>query len=140
MVRAARQQVVIFSYDLDRRVYGADAVVDPLRAFLLHHRRGRLHGIVHSPRLAMRGAHRLVELSRTLSSRIEFRELLPERREALQDYIIVDGRSLLIRSAPQELEARYYAHAPALARDQLRHFESFWQESPPAREFTDLRI
>lgn len=140
MARAARHEVLIFSYDLDRRIYGTEPLVDQLRTFLLQHRRGRLRGIVNSTRSATRGAHRLVELSRMLSSRIEFRELPPDRREWVQDYLIVDERMLLIRDHPQELEARFYASAPLLASEQLRQFETHWQHSDPAREFDRLSL
>ena len=139
MVRCARQEVVICSHDLDRRIYGDQVLVDALRKFLLEHRRGRLRGLVGDPRAAMRGAHRMVELSRVLSSRIEFRQP-PSAASVAGDYLIVDQRSLLLRSDPGELEACYYANAAALAHEQLRDFEQLWQHAEPAREFSDLRL
>jgi hypothetical protein len=138
MARSARQEVIICSQDLDRRVYGSPELIDALRRFLLEHRRGRVRGLVIDPRAAMRGAHRLVELARVLSSRIEFRR--PELAACGGDYVVVDQRRLLLRPDPDELEARYYTDAPALAREQLRGFELQWQHAEPAREFTDLRL
>jgi len=138
MARCARQEVIIYSHDLDRRVYGDPGLIEVLRRFLLEHRRGRLRGLVAEPRATMLGAHRLVELSRVLSSRIEFRQ--PEIAGSTGDYVIVDQRRLLLKSDPGDLEARYYADAPALAREQLRSFEQQWQHALPAREFTDLRL
>jgi hypothetical protein len=140
MARGARQEVIICSHDLDRRIYGDQTLVDVLRKFLLEHRRGRMRGLVGDPRAAMRGAHRLVELTRVLSSRIEFRQPMVESYGTSGDYVIVDQRSLLVRPDPGDLEARYYADAPALAREQLRDFEQQWQHAEPAREFSDLRI
>lgn len=138
MARNARQEVVICSHDLDRRIYGDAALIDVLRRFLLEHRRGRLRGLVIDTRSAMRGAHRLVELSRTLSSRIEFRK--PDTAIDSGDYVIVDQRRLLIRPDAGELEASYYADAPGLAREQLLAFERTWAGAPPARDFADLQI
>lgn len=140
MVSTARQEVVICSYDLDRRIYGSDSLVSALRKVLLEHRRGRLRGLVQKPQLAMRGAHRMVELSRALSSRMEFREPSIEARLGSEEYVIVDQRRLLLRSDFSDLEARYYAEAPALAREHLRGFEQNWQQGQVAREFTDLRL
>lgn len=136
----ARREVVLLSQDLDRRIYGDEDFIETLRAFLLQHRRARLRALVHTPRTAMQHGHRLVELGRALSSRIEFRELSPERKSLREEYLIVDERAMLHRRTPEDLEARCYADAPALAREQLRQFEILWQESPPAREFTDLRL
>ncbi|MDB5969483.1 MAG: hypothetical protein JWQ90_1933 [Hydrocarboniphaga sp.] len=140
MARCARQEVVICSHDLDRRIYGDQTLIDALRKFLLEHRRGRLRGLVSDPRAAMRGAHRMVELSRVLSSRIEFRQPAFDAANAACDFVIVDQRSLLLTPDPGDLEAHYYADAPGLAREQLRDFEQRWQRAEPAREFTDLRL
>ena len=140
MLRCARSEVVVFSYDLDRRIYSSEPLVKLLRGFLLEHRRGRLRGLVQSPRSALQGAHRLVELARLLSSRMEFRECGEGWRESGEEYLIVDQRQLLIKSDRHEVEARYYADAPLLAREQLRQFENAWQASTVSREFSDLRL
>lgn len=141
MAQAVRKDLAIFSQDLDRRTYGSDEFIEPLKSFLLAHERARLRVLVLSPSAAMKTGHRLVELGRRLSSRIEFRELPPERRETTtQEFIIADEFSLLVRESPDEVEARYYPHAPLLAREQLRNFDTLWQESSPVAEFRDLRI
>ncbi|EIT68112.1 hypothetical protein [Hydrocarboniphaga effusa] len=140
MLRGARSEVVIFSHDLDRRIYSSESLVRLLRGFLLEHRRGRLRGIVQSPRSALQGAHRLVELARSLSSRMEFRECAEGWRASGEEYLIVDQRQLLIKGDRHEVEARYYADAPLLAREQLRQFENAWQASTVSREFSDLKL
>lgn len=140
MARATRLTLNLFSQNLDRRTYGSDDFIAPLTRFLLSHQRARLRVIVRSPAQAMLKGHRLVELGRQLSSRIEFRELTPERQLIEREYLVADESALLIRESPQELLARYYPHAPLQAREQLREFEMLWQESPPAAEFRDLKL
>lgn len=140
MASGARQELLICSQDLDRRIYGDAALIDVLRRFLLEHRRGRVRGLVGDPRRAMCGAHRLVELSRVLSSRIEFRQPAADSAGPGGDYVIVDQRGLLEHPDLGDMEARYYADAPGLAREKLRDFERQWQHALPAREFTDLRL
>lgn len=140
MARDARMQISIMSQTLDRRVYGSEEFLGPLQSFLLQHERARLRVIVRTPSAAMRSGHRLVELGRRLSSRVEFRELLPEQRLIEREYVVADERSLLVRESPEELDARYYSNSPMLAREQLREFESLWQESQPSAEFRDLRL
>jgi len=140
LVASARLELTLFSQGLDRRTYSSEDFVVPLQTFLLSHQRARLRVLVHTPALAMRTGHRLIELGRRLSSRIEFRELLPERKLIRKEFLIADESSLLIRDSDDQLEARYYPHAPLLARDQKREFDSWWQESPPAAEFRDLKL
>lgn len=140
MTQAARMQISVLSQTLDRGIYGNEDFLAHLQSFLLQHDRARLRVLIRTPETTMRSGHRLVELGRRISSRVEFRELLPERRAIEREYIIVDERSLLLRESPQELDARYYASAPLLAREQLREFENLWQESPPSAELRSLRI
>lgn len=140
MTRGALMQISILSQTLDRRVYGNEDFLAPLQSFLLRHERARLRVIVRAPGAAARSGHRLIELGRKLSSRVEFRELSAERRLIEREYIVVDERSLLVRESPEELDARYYSSAPLLAREQLREFETLWQESLPSEEFRSFRI
>ncbi|TXI83964.1 MAG: hypothetical protein E6Q40_10160 [Cupriavidus sp.] len=140
IVASARLDITLFSQGLDRRIYSSEEFIAPLQSFLLSHQRARLRVLVHTPALAMRTGHRLIELGRRLSSRIEFRELLPERKLMRKEFLIADETSLLIRESDDQLEARYYPHAPLLARDQRREFDTWWQESPPAAEFRDLKL
>ncbi|HSW13317.1 MAG TPA: hypothetical protein VLI06_10795 [Solimonas sp.] len=140
VAQAARMDIVIFSDALDRRIYGDDRFVSTVRAFVLQNRRARLRVIVRQPGQAMRGAHRLVELGRMLSSRIEFRQPPEERRLPTDEYLLADERALLIRSGPTELEARYFPSAPLEARQRLREFNVLWEESVPARELRILGI
>ena len=140
LAASATQTIAVFSQNLDRRTYGSDDFLAPLTRFLLSHQRARLRVLVRTPAQTMLKGHRLIELGRQISSRIEFRELLPERQMIEREFLIADESALLVRESPQELTARYFAHAPLLARAQLREFEMWWQESPPAAEFRDLKI
>ena len=140
LVAGARNEVAIQSYGFDPRVYGTEAFADAVRAFVLMHRRARLRVLVNQPRLAMRRAHRVVELGRQLSSRIEFREMLPERKELVQECVIADLRSFLLRPSTDHLESKFWADAPLSARERLRTFNALWEESVPAQELRDLRL
>lgn len=140
LVAGAKNSLRLFSYELDYRVYGSAAFNQALKGFILQHRRARLRVIVHSPQLAMRKGHRLVELGRQLSSRIEFRQLHEERRKQHEEYLIADDSALIIKETHSDIEARYYAHDPLRARERSRTFDALWEECVPAREFTDLKI
>lgn len=140
LVGGTRRQLAILSYRLEPALYGAEPVIDAVRAFVLNHERTRVRILVNQPDLAMRRAHRLVELARRLSSRIEFRELTEERRGIVDDCVITDVEGVWRRERPEQLESRLFRHAPLEARLQLRRFDPLWDESPPARAFTELRL
>lgn len=136
----AKMELLLFSYKLDASIYGREEFIEPLKMFLLTHSRTRLRGLVNSSQTAARSGNRLIELSRRLSSRIEFRQLLDERLDLRDEYLICDTRNYIHRRDPRELEARDYRDAPLQTLEMIKQFELLWQESPPAREFTDLKL
>jgi hypothetical protein len=138
LVEAARMDVAILSPVLDRRIFGDERLIAAVRSFVLQHRRARLRILVLQPGRTMQSGHRLVELGRMLSSRIEFRQPDPERPVPAEEFLVADERIVLSRS-PEETEASY-AVSPLLARQQLRTFNALWEISPPARELSELKL
>ncbi|MGB0218588.1 MAG: hypothetical protein ACPGJF_04570 [Sinimarinibacterium flocculans] len=140
MAASARMELVILSHAFDAAVYGAEPLVERVKAFCLAHERARVRVLVNQPALAMRSAHRFVELGRRMPSRIGFRQLDDEDRGVIEELAIGDGRSLLHRETPDQLEARYLADAPLEARLHLKTFDERWERGVPAREFSELKI
>lgn len=140
MVGEAQREVVIFSYELDRLVFGSEIFLDAARKFTLQHAHARMRVLVNAAGRTARKSHRLVEFGRRLTTFIEFRDLPEEHSEMREEYVITDGRRLLLRMAPDHRVARDYLAAPHMARLKLKDFEPLWQESPPAQELRDLRM
>lgn len=136
----ARLQLSLLSFDLDARVYGDEAFVETVRGFVLSHERARLRVLVNETERTMRRAHRLVELGRLLSSRIEFRRLADEHKGLVEEYLLADERALLQRERSDALDARLQPQAPLAARLKLREFDAMWEQSVVAREFSVLGI
>lgn len=138
-VAQAQMQIALFSQSLDRDIYGTEEFIAPLTAFLLAHERAQLRVLLrHSAGAALAG-HRLVELGRRLSSRIAFRSLSQER-QLEYELLVVDESAVLLRETPQEVTARYWSHAPLLARERLRGFEALWQDATPSAESRSMRL
>lgn len=136
----AQRTVRIRSYELDRRIYGRPAMVDAVRRFVLSHDRARLQVLVHSPaRTARVGGHRLVELGRQLSSRIEFRSVPESGRQQRPDLVAIDSHELLLRRHPDDRESQLHAD-PRLTRLTEDDFDELWQLAPPAQELRRLGI
>jgi hypothetical protein len=141
MVGEARMEIALLSQDLDRRIYGTEAFGDALRRFVLQHGQTRVRVLVNNAQAAVANSPRLVELGRALTSFVEFRALLPMRQQTVrEEYLVADGRLLLYRETPQDLEARYYGQSPHVARMRMRDFDMVWNESPPAQELRKLGI
>jgi hypothetical protein len=68
------------------------------------------------------------------------RFVLQHQRTVRDEYLVADGRVLLYRETPQDLEAKYYDKAPHMGRMQLKHFDLLWNEAQPAQELRKLGI
>ena len=141
MVGLARMEVALLTQDLDRRIYGNAAFTDALRKFVLQHSHTKVRVLVNATQSAIANSPRLVEFGRSLTSFVEFRELLPQRQQVIREEVLItDGRVLLYREAPGDLEAKYYPASPHVARLKLRDFDTLWDESVPAQELRKLGV
>lgn len=141
LVAGARNELTLLTQNLDPRTYCTEVFVDAVSAFVLQHRNTRVRMLVTHPQQAISGGSRMVELGRRLSSFIEFREINAERRQSLsEEYLIADGRQMLVRQYPTDLHSRTYPEAPHLARLKLKEFDLLWNESTTAQELRDLKL
>jgi len=141
MVAAAYMEVLVMTQELDRRIYGSESFVSAVRKFALQHAHARMRILVSTPQAAIQNNPRMVEFGRRLSSQIEFRELQPERRGGVPyEYVITDGRLLLFRETPMDLQAKYYGNSPPAARLQMKDYDVLWNESEPAQELRNLQL
>ena len=141
MVSGAKMEVALLTQELDRRIYGSGIFTESLRRFVLQHSHTKVRVLVNSTQLAIANSPRLVELGRSLSSFVEFRELLPQRQQVIrEELLITDGRVALSRETPQDLEAKFYGASPHVGRLRLKTFDTLWDESVPAQELRKLGI
>lgn len=141
MVAGARLELGMLSQELERRLYGGEAFADALRRFVRQHSRTRVRILVNHTQSAMANSPRLVETGRALSSFVEFREVPePRRQTEREEYLVADGRLLLYRETPQDLESKYFGSAPIEARLKLKQFDALWNESEPAQELRKLGL
>lgn len=141
MVSGARMELALMTQELDRRIYGSGIFGESLRRFVLQHSHTRVRVLVNNTQGAIANSPRLVELGRQLSSFIEFRELMPARQQSIrEEYLVADGRLMLYRETPNDLESKYYAESPHLARLKLKDFDMLWNESTTAQELRKLSL
>lgn len=141
MVSSAHNEVALLTQELDRRVYGSGIFTESLRRFVLQHSHTRVRILVNSTQLAIANSPRLVEFGRSLTSFVEFRELLPQRQQVIrEELLITDGRVVLSRESPMDLEAKFHGASPADGRLRLKEFDLLWDESVPAQELRKLGI
>lgn len=141
LVRGARRELLLLSYELERRIYGQDELAEALKDFVLMSEHQRLRILLNQPRAALSHCPRLVELGRRLPSRVEFRQLPEDRIQDLQDdWLIADREQLLERASPDRLSAALWTGSAVTARQRGRSFDAIWNHAEPAQELRNLAM
>ncbi len=140
LLPVATQRLAILSPALPASSYGDADVVELIKQFLLSSHRVQLRVLVESPDRTMKQAHRLVELGRRLSSRVEFRQLAEEQYGVDEELVIADESAWMQRAPQLNLQTNLYLGASLNARLQLRRYDELWSRATPAREFYALGI
>jgi hypothetical protein len=128
---SARLNLDILTYAFERELYGHSDFVQAVQTLATRHKKARIRILIHSPDWASRSGHRLVELSRRLSSYIQLLGLHEQDKQLTSEVLIADGKSLLLRESPDVVDARYYPEDARQAGFWQRRFEGLWAGGEP---------
>ncbi len=129
LIRQARREVIIMSRNLDAVLFDNVEASTALREFILQSRRSRVRILVKDPDPAIRGGHRLIELTQRLSSFAEVRVPAPEHGNYNAAFLVADGRGVVYRGLADRYEATVcFSHA-GLAGECVRQFDDMWDSS-----------
>ena len=142
LVRGGRGELFLLSDSLERGLYGSEEFADAVKSFLLDSERARLCVFVSQPQQAVQNVPRLVELSRRISSRFEFRQPSEEQSSHGQrsEWLLADRRVLLERREPESLQAQFWAQEPQRGKLRAEAFEAIWNEAQPAQYLRSLDL
>lgn len=138
LARTARLHLNILTYVFERETYGHPDFVQAVQALAANNKMARIRILIHSPEWASRTGHRLVELSRRLSSFVELRELHEQDKQLTSEILLADERALLVRESHDDVTARYQPDAPQATRTWLRRFEGLWAGGEPVQGLRQL--
>jgi len=124
----SQRELVVLSQQLDPLLYNHDNFADAVSKMVRSDRHSRVRILVKDPRPVIESGHRLLTLSRRLSSKIEIRKLLIEPKDETVGYLIGDKKYLLY----QHTETQYsgfinYNGAPE-SKKLLEEFDYLWDQ------------
>lgn len=141
LISGAQTELALLSLHLSRRIYTQLNVLEAMKTFALRSERSRLRVLVADARTATADGNSFLDMARKLPSRIQLRELTPERRETEgPERLLVDAHGLLELPAQDRLDAIYYAKAPLRLREQIRDFNVMWEEAEPVLELRGFNL
>lgn len=134
-VQRGRRKLCILSNTLDPELYDRDEFRDALRDLVISDRYCEARILVKDIRPLVERGHRLLELSRRLSSKVLLRKLTVEPKLKDAGWMVVDTATLLFRH-DEALHQGFvdYAAAPR-CRQLLEEFTTLWElygEADPA--------
>ena len=143
LVQAAHGELLLLSDSLERSHYGSEEFYQAVKTFLLGSERARLCVFVNQPQEAVLNVPRLLELSRRVSSRFEFREPSETQVAASgnrSEWLLADRRVLLERREPESLESQFWAQEPQRGKLRAEAFQALWDQAQPAQELRGLGL
>lgn len=140
LVRQAKREVFIMTYDLDSQVFSQADFVDALSAFARQSRQATAHVLVQKSDKAVKQGHRLIPLAHRLSSSISLHKPGFEHRDFFEAFMVVDGIGFFKRQLADRFEGVASFKAPIEGRDLRALFISMWEQSEPDPQLRRLQI
>lgn len=140
LVRQARREVYIVSYDLDASVFSTREFVEALSAFVRNGSRAHAHILLQTPDKAVKQGHRLVPLAQRLSSSIRIHHPAQEHSNMIETFMVVDGIGYFRRPVADRYEGVASFKSPVVARDLRELFLTMWERSTPESQIRRLQI
>jgi hypothetical protein len=136
----ATRSICIFSYDLEPQIYDQTQFLDAVKDLAIRSPLSSIRILLQDNARAQREGHKLIQLWRRLTSKIEIRRPSPDYIEHYENFLIVDDIGYLHR----KLYSRYEATAAFDSRLEARRLSSFfngvWEQSEPDSELRALQI
>lgn len=140
LVRQARREVCLVSYDLDAPVFSHEDFIEALSGLIRRHRNAQAQILLQNPNKVVKHGHRLIPLAHRLSSRIHIHRPGPEHRDLIETFMVVDGIGYFKRQQADRYEGVAAFKAPIPARDLRDQFLTMWERSAPEVQVRRLQI
>ncbi len=140
LTEQAKRNLHIFTRDLDAPLYDQPPFIQAVSALATHSRYSRILILVQNTERAVKDGHRLIEMSRRLSSFIELRKPHYDYREYNQAFLIADEIGLLRRPVADRYDGTLNFKAPLAAREYLDFFKQVWERSEADPNLRQLHI
>jgi hypothetical protein len=138
LLSQARRTLSLYTPDLEGWLYHHSSVQEACTRFLLASPRNRLRILLRDASRPVKQGHRLLALSRRLSSNLYIRKLHPDHPSEESAYLLADDRGLLLRPELDSYAGYVLYNDPGRVRLRQAQFDQAWDTSvldPDLRSF-----
>ena len=136
----SRRQIELLSPDLEPALYDQTAFIEALTRLSLSSPRARIRILAKDFDRTVKEGHRLVELSRRLSSFVEIRKVHSDYQEYNESFLLADDYGLLHRRHSPRFEGVFSCKSPLEVRRLRAYFDEVWGRSEPDADLRRLHL
>lgn len=129
LLQQAQRSLCIYSHDLEPWLYHHSSVQQACTQFLLASPRNQLRILLRDAGRAARDGHRLLSLSRRLSSNLQIRKLNPDYPSEELGFLLADDCGLLLLPELGQFSGYALYQDPVRARQRRNQFDLAWDTS-----------
>lgn len=140
LLNQSQNTLDIFTRDLEPRLLNTPVFSEACRRLATLHDRSKIRILVIDPDYVIKHGHRLLDLSRRLTSSIEIRKAHEDYARKPESFYIADGRGWLHRKLASRYEAMVNFYDPLAAKGMLKEYNQIWEHSKQYIDFKRLYI
>ncbi|MGD2119911.1 MAG: hypothetical protein PVG66_16250 [Chromatiales bacterium] len=125
----AAQRLLIFSRDLDARLFDQAPFVEACKQLVLRHERCHVRMLVQNAESLRGRDSRLISLMQRLPSRIELKICHEEHQSHPEQFMIADNSGLILQRVADRLNISANCKAPLAVKQYEALFNSIWEVS-----------
>jgi len=136
----AQRTLNIFTYDLDRAIFGRPAFIEAVKQLIIGHRNASVRILLQDCTRIQQEGHQLINLGQRLTSRIEIRRPGPEHIDHHENFLTADHKGFIQRSFHDRYDGTADFHAPLKTSKLDSFFIDAWEHSEPYGELRRLHL
>lgn len=140
MLNQTRRTVHILSRRLDGRIYDKSEFIRIIGRLATRQPRVQIRILLKEVEPLIKYGHRIIELSRKLSSSIHLRKVHEDYHEYNQAFMVFDERGLIKRQLADRYEGIANFNDPNMARMLISYFDEVWEVSQPDPNLRRLHL
>ena len=129
LLQQARRSLCLYSQDLEPWLFNHSSVEQACSDFLRIHPRNHLRILLRDSSRAVQDGHRLLQLSKRLSSNFQIRKLHPDYPIEEIAFVLADNNGLLVLPTPERAEGYALYQDGVRNRQRQEQFDRAWESS-----------
>jgi hypothetical protein len=136
----AQRTLLLHTEDLEPAIYDESAFLDAVTRLSHAHSQSRIWILIQDARKVVQYGHRLIEITRRMSSSIQLRRPTEQYRNYHESFLLADGCGYLHRPIAARYEGTANFHDPGKVADFEKYFMEVWERSEPDEEIKRLYL